>query len=916
MNARVVIGNGIVTDAPALAANRLRLWVRRNRLSWIALLLALTALTLPHRALAQGYCPDGGLCLGVNSIALGVNTSATQPSDVAIGNGASTTGTGDAISLGAQATSSGNEAIALGPVATATGNAAVALGANASATASDGLAVGTSANATGTSSTALGASATASTPNSLAVGTGAAVNGGNSIGIGVGTSAAGNNSVVIGTQDHVTAPDATVVGNANGTIGIGTGSTTVGFQAQAGGNSALAAGLNANAAGGAAVALGNAANAFNSNDVAIGAGATAGVNAGPVNGDVAIGAGASATGGNSLAIGPNTSTGAGATVALGNGATIAAGAGLGATAIGNGATVLSGTGTVSIGNQTTGSGTGAVAIGSPDIASGLGAVAVGANNAANGQGSVALGNANTATGQGSVALGNGSGAAAPGSLALGNVAAAAGTNGVALGSNAVATNPNDVALGAGSITATPHSGMFDVTGGTPAGTGANAVVSVGTAVAPRQIQNVGAGVLSPNSLDAVNGSQLYSVASGLNGLGASAALALGGGATYTPGTGMSTPSYSVDGKTYTSVGAAISALNGDLLASPPAGGASGPVQYSAPLTPTTPDAGTATQDVTLVGANASAPVAVNNVAAGTLSATSSQAVNGAQLFATNAQLGKNTAAVSGATNALGGGASYNATTGTFTAPTYSVGGTTYNNVGGAISALASGAGSPIRYSDAATPGTPNGGTVTNSVTLVGSSGPVVLGNVAAGTQANDAVTVAQLDAASMGKNPNAVTYSNSVPNTLTLTSPYNGGNPNEGVTVNNVAPGNVSPNSTQAVNGAQLYASEQAMYALAQRAQQDYASLASSIGTVQQEAYAGTAAAIAAAGLRYDDRPGKVSTAAALGYYHDQTALAAGIGANSQDGSVRFNAGFSYSPGFYGIRSDVGAVMGASKTWN
>ncbi len=60
-------------------------------------------------------------------------------------------------------------------------------------------------------------------------------------------------------------------------------------------------------------------------------------------------------------------------------------------------------------------------------------------------------------------------------------------------------------------------------------------------------------------------------------------------------------------------------------------GAVGPVQYSNPGTPTVPNGGTPTNDLTLVGA-APGPVGLHNVAAGVVAAGSTDAVNGGQIF--------------------------------------------------------------------------------------------------------------------------------------------------------------------------------------------------------------------------------------------------------------------------------------------
>ncbi len=79
---------------------------------------------------------------------------------------------------------------------------------------------------------------------------------------------------------------------------------------------------------------------------------------------------------------------------------------------------------------------------------------------------------------------------------------------------------------------------------------------------------------------------------------------------------------------------------------------------------------------------------IQGVADGALTATSTDAVNGAQLFQTATSLNANTNALGTATTtALGGGAAYNTTTGTFTAPLYSLAAGAFNNVGSALTAV-------------------------------------------------------------------------------------------------------------------------------------------------------------------------------------------------------------------------------------
>jgi autotransporter adhesin len=73
----------------------------------------------------------------------------------------------------------------------------------------------------------------------------------------------------------------------------------------------------------------------------------------------------------------------------------------------------------------------------------------------------------------------------------------------------------------------------------------------------------------------------------------------------------------------------------------------------------------------------------------------------------------------------------------------------------------------------------------------------------------------------------------------------------------------------------------------------------------------GVALALAASGLRYDDRPGKVSIAGAVSGYKGESGLAIGLGYAATD-RLRFNASFSGSPS----QSNYGGVVGGSYTLN
>ena len=162
------------------------------------------------------------------------------------------------------------------------------------------------------------------------------------------------------------------------------------------------------------------------------------------------------------------------------------------------------------------------------VAVGYESRAVGYKSNAIGSGAWALDNHSTAIGSSAQATANhaqafGAGAQATGvrSNVFGSDAIASERNTLALGDSARATHENSVAIGAGSVTSAAHgfgsyrlpsnsAQVVTFTGANPTGS-----VSVGAAGQERQIHNVAAGRLSATSTDAVNGSQLYSVANEL-----------------------------------------------------------------------------------------------------------------------------------------------------------------------------------------------------------------------------------------------------------------------------------------------------------------------------------------------------------------------------------------------------------------
>ncbi len=318
------------------------------------------------------------------------------------------------------------------------------------------------------------------------------------------------------------------------------------------------------------------------------------------------------------------------------------------------------------------------------------------------------------------ALGGGAAVAADGTVTAPSYAVAGGTQ----------DNVGDAlaALDAGNLVkqtgGSPGSGEITV-GATTLGTSVNFANSAGD---NRVLTGVAAGTTTATSTDAVNGSQINTA------LG-SVATSLGGGSTYDPVSGeVTAPSYTVAGGTQDNVGDALDALDAAL-----GGGSIGLVQQTGGA----PGAGqitvaSATGGTSVSFAGTDGNRVLTDVADGAVTATSDDAVTGAQVFANNEDIA----------DILGGGAAVDPATGALTGPAYDVGGTSHGDVGSALAALQSGA--PVQYSTAAAPTTANGLNPSQNMTLVGAAaGPVTLSNVAPGVltaASTDAVNGGQINA--------------------------------------------------------------------------------------------------------------------------------------------------------------------------
>ena len=244
-------------------------------------------------------------------------------------------------------------------------------------------------------------------------------------------------------------------------------------------------------------------------------GVSIGINATTSFSSVAIGVESKSSGKNAVAMGSSAKTEANNAIAIGNAASAKQQSDL---AVGDGAKALNAQGSA-FGVSATASGNGATAIGGVTSASGWLSTSIGYLSKSAGNGAYAGGASANANGEGAVSVGQNSTSTGTHTAALGASANASAEAALALGASANASHANAVALGANSVTkAAVGSNEATVNGVYYSGFAANntaSVVSLGDAGKERQLVNVAAGQISATSTDAINGSQLYLVASGL-----------------------------------------------------------------------------------------------------------------------------------------------------------------------------------------------------------------------------------------------------------------------------------------------------------------------------------------------------------------------------------------------------------------
>ncbi|EEC7232486.1 adhesin [Escherichia coli] len=446
-----------------------------------------------------------------------------------------------------------------------------------SGSAGDGwVAIGKGAKAntfmnTSGSSTAVGYDAIAEGQYSSAIGSKTHAIGGASMAFGVSAISEGDRSIALGASSY----------------SLGQYSMALGRYSKALGKLSIAMGDSSKAEGANAIALGNATKATEIMSIALGDTANASKAY-----SMALGASSVASEENAIALGRSSVASGTDSLAFGRQSLASA-----ANAIAIGAETEAAENATAIGNNAKAKGTNSMAMGFGSLADKVNTIALGNGSQALADNAIAIGQGNKADGVDAIALGNGSQSRGLNTIALGTASNATGDKSLALGSNSSANGINSVALGADSIADLDNT------------------VSVGNSSLKRKIVNVKNGAIKSDSYDAINGSQLYAISD-------SVAKRLGGGAAVDVDDGTVTaPTYNLKNGSKNNVGAALAVLDENTLQWDQTKG-----KYSAAHGTSSPTASV-----------------ITDVADGTISASSKEAVNGSQLKATNDDVEANTA---------------------------------------------------------------------------------------------------------------------------------------------------------------------------------------------------------------------------------------------------------------------------------
>ena len=577
--------------------------------------------------------------------------------------------TGQSIVIGSNASVSGNRGLAIGWRARATGADGMAMGNDSVASYAGSVAYGGSAEARAKYSLAIGSSAMtgSSSESAVAVGYGArsdgkrsisilgAAAGENDVVIGFGSSSKGSsqsNNVVLGVGNQIYTAKNVVIGNnisigptdnVNGGIILGDGSrvrqytaptdTTInGINIQ---TSKYNLGLNPSNTQEVArgvMAIGNrqikdvaagvisatSTDAINGSQlyeavraVTVGANpdmyvhvndgtavqgtSNSGTNLGKANEK------GGATGTNSIAIGIRANSTDESTVAIGQNA---AASDKNAVAIGKYAQA-SDSSTVAIGDSVSAGSDNSIAIGKSSSANGIGALTIGTSNSANGYYSVVLGNSNYAYGESAIAIGKGAGAS--------------GNRSIAIGENSKAVRDKSISIGTGNeVNAEKSSAIGDPSYIDTTATGTH-VQGNDNGTSTNPIKASASTFMGNTNLAGTTGTTGIHVVGNNNSVNSSNVMVMGNNVTV--GTGL-------DG----AVVLGNDSSTNNYYATPTNTTISGLTLDASKFYGTTTNGSTLTNGSIVSIGDANKERQIKNVAAGVISATSTDAVNGSQLY--------------------------------------------------------------------------------------------------------------------------------------------------------------------------------------------------------------------------------------------------------------------------------------------
>ncbi|EDV4161659.1 hypothetical protein GVA68_000541 [Salmonella enterica] len=506
-----------------------------------------------------------------------------------------------------------------------------------------------------------------------------------------------------------------------------------------------------------------------------------------------------------------------------------------------------------IGSYSQSTGDSSLALGVKSVSAGDRAIAMGASSSASGSYSMAMGVYANSSGAKSVALGYRSVASGATSSALGYQATASGDDSAAFGNGAKAIGTNSVALGSGSVAQEDNS------------------VAVGNSTTQRQITYVAKGDINSTSTDAVTGAQIYSLSQSVaDRLGGGASVNSDGTVNaplYEVGTGIYNnvgSALSALNTSITNTEASVAGLAEDALlwdesisafsashtgnASKITNLAAGTLavdstdavngsqlfatnenvsQNTADITTNTNSINQNTTDIatnttninnlsdsittltddallwdaasgTFSASRSGSASKITNLAAGTLAADSTDAVNGSQLYETNQRVDQNTSAIAdintSITNLSSDNLSWNETTSSFSA---SHGSSTTNK----ITNVAAG-----ELSEESTDAV-NGSQLFETNEKVDQNTTDIAANTTNITQNSTAIenlntSVSDINTSITGLTDNALLWDEDIG----AFSANHGGSTSK---ITNVAAGALSEDSTDAVNGSQLYETNQ-----------------------------------------------------------------------------------------------------------